>query len=125
MKIAMGLSPGKSTVTYTMGPVSDAVGRVLARSILGKTMGEELILKKLGELVCPSEGIVQWVIDAMRSRHQTETDNHEEVLVGLRSKIDRIERMDAVMYDDRLAGHISTEKIPGEARAVHSSESRA
>src|SRR2546430_11431379 len=64
----------------------------------------------LEKLVCPSERIIDWVTATLRARHQTDTDTREESIAALRSKIDRLERMDNILYDDKLSGDISKEK---------------
>jgi hypothetical protein len=82
----------------------------LGKKYIREDHAEEKIVNMLERLVSPSEQMIQWVTSTLRARHETETDSREEAIAALRSKIDRVERMDDVLYDDKLAGYIPQEK---------------
>lgn len=80
------------------------------KKFLREDRAEDIITTMLEKLVCPSERIIEWVTASLQSNHQTDTTNREEIVTALRSKIDRTERMDNDLYDDKLAGVISMDK---------------
>lgn len=70
---------------------------------------EATILGMLEDLVSPSEQVIEWLAQAMRERHKTAIADNERLAASIQSQIDRIERMDRNLYDDKLAGDISAE----------------
>lgn len=71
---------------------------------------EELIVEMLRDLVCPSESIIEWVASSMREQYQESIERYEKLTASLKAQIDRINRMDEDLYDDKLAGEISKER---------------
>jgi site-specific DNA recombinase len=71
---------------------------------------EEDVMAMLGKLVCPSQEIIDWVANAMRQQHQESIDNRDRIIKSIETQIERISRMDDMLYDDKLSGDISTEK---------------
>jgi site-specific DNA recombinase len=71
---------------------------------------EAMIQEKLAELVCPSPEVIEWVIRAVRAQNQTTIDSHERLIASLQQQIDRISRMDDILYDDKLSGEITPSK---------------
>ncbi len=43
-------------------------------------------------------------------QHQADIENHERLLTSIQQQIDRISRMDDVLYDDKLSGEITLSK---------------
>ncbi len=82
----------------------------LGKKYLREDDAEEFIQKKLETLVCPSERLMKWVTATLRKRNQTDIESREETIAAIRTNIDRIERMDDTLYDDKLAGLISQDK---------------
>lgn len=70
---------------------------------------EEQIVAQLNNLICPSPEIIDWVSDELRNRRVDQSEACEETLKALNIQIARIERMDSMLYDDKLAGDISRE----------------
>lgn len=68
---------------------------------------EAVIMKMLGELVCPSQEIIEWVTDAMRRSHKDDAEDRQKVAASIQTQIDRIKRMDDSLYEDKLAGEIT------------------
>jgi site-specific DNA recombinase len=71
---------------------------------------EELIMEHLAKLVCPSEEIISWVASSMREQHKQSIEQYEKQQISLQSQIDRINRMDDDLYEDKLAGDITKER---------------
>jgi len=68
-------------------------------------------------LVSPSEEVIGWVADAMREEHQNTIEARERLAASIQTQIDRIERMDEGLYEDKLAGDISRDKYHEKHRA--------
>lgn len=66
----------------------------------------ELVEAKLDDLVCPSQQIISWLTNLLRSDFQLTVNNHEEAQKALEQRMQRIKRMDEELYDDKLAGFI-------------------
>jgi len=71
---------------------------------------EELVTTMLDELVCPSSSIIAWVSKRMQERHKEDIENREKLIASIQMQIDRIDRMDDSLYEDKLAGDITREK---------------
>ncbi len=71
---------------------------------------EEMIIKELKRLVCPSPEIIDWVSGAMREQYKDRIEERERNMSRLRGKLKRIEVMDEALYDDKLSGEITKEK---------------
>lgn len=71
---------------------------------------EETIKSMLAQLVCPSQELIEWVANAMRKQHQESIENRERLIKSINTQIERIERMEEGLYDDKLAGDITPEK---------------
>lgn len=67
----------------------------------------QLIQGKLDDLVCPSPKVVTWLTTLLRQDFQPSVNNVEEAQKALDERIERIKRMDDMLYDDKLAGLIS------------------
>lgn len=70
----------------------------------------ELIQGKLADLICPSPEVITWLTTLLRQDFQLSVNNVEEAQKALDERIERIKRMDDILYDDKLAGLISSER---------------
>lgn len=68
------------------------------------------IQESLDGLVNPSNELMTWIVDMINNEMQDTTDNREETAEFVQGEIERIERMDEILYEDRLAGEISVER---------------
>ena len=71
---------------------------------------EEDILKSLQYLVCPSPKILAWTVDAINKDRYEATEQVDETIKATAMKIKRIKTMDEMLYDDKLASEIDTER---------------
>lgn len=71
---------------------------------------EEEIARMLQNLVSPSPEVIEWVASAMKSKHRIKIEDNTKLIVSIEAQLDRIQRMDSNLYDDKLAGEISEEK---------------
>jgi len=80
------------------------------RKLLREDALETEIARMLKELVSPSPKVIDWVADAMQARHKDTIISDKRLAESVTAQIQRIERMDSNLYDDKLAGEISDEK---------------
>ena len=71
---------------------------------------QEVVKQELERLLCPSQSILEWVVDSMRSDVEKAADNRAEVEQNTKTRIERIKSMDEALYDDKLAGVITQER---------------
>ena len=71
---------------------------------------EAMIQEKLKTLVCPSKKVIKWVVDTVKDQQKITIEAHEKLVTSIQTQIDRINRMDDVLYEDRLAGDITADK---------------
>ena len=67
-----------------------------------------LVQEKLDDLICPSPEVITWLTTLLRNDFQLSVNNAEEAQKALDERIGRIKRMDDMLYDDKLAGLISS-----------------
>jgi hypothetical protein len=70
----------------------------------------ESIQSKLGDLICPPLQIISWLTNLLRSDFKLTIDNNQEAQEAITASVQRIQRMDGMLYDDKLAGLISTKR---------------
>ena len=70
----------------------------------------ELVRGKLDDLICPSPEVISWLTMMLHQDFKLTIDNAEEAQKALDERIERIKRMDDMLYDDKLAGLISSER---------------
>lgn len=64
----------------------------------------------LDKLVCPSREIIQWVAKALQAEQRGLIEDREKLIASIHTQLERINRMDDSLYDDKLAGDISQVK---------------
>lgn len=74
----------------------------------------------LDDLISPSQRVIAWLTDLLRSDFQLTIDNTEEAQNALKQRIARIKRMDDMLYDDKLSGEISAERYQQKHEAFAS-----
>ncbi len=93
-------------------------GNCVGKRLLREDRVEEIIINKLGELVCPSATIMDWVVGELESDYHTAIDDRAEVEQSLRTKLNRLEKMDEILYDDKLADEISLERYQQKHKEI-------
>ncbi len=81
-----------------------------AGKMLREDQLEQMVIDLLEKLVCPSQEIIQWVADAIRNEQKDATENREKLIASIQAQLERVNRMDDSLYDDKLAGDISSTK---------------
>lgn len=71
---------------------------------------QDVVTKELERMLCPSQTVMEWVLNAMRQDVNKAADNRQEVEANTRARIQRLKSMDEVLYDDKLAGSITLER---------------
>jgi site-specific DNA recombinase len=65
------------------------------------------ISEQLEQLVCPSAEVMDWIVDMIEQDRNSIVDGVTENKDNLMLRIKRIQAMDEMLYDDKLAGEIS------------------
>lgn len=77
-----------------------------------KFVREEAVMKlienKLDDLICPAPQVVEWLVTLLKQDFQVSVDTTKQAQKALDDRIARIKRMDDTLYDDKLAGLISS-----------------
>lgn len=81
-----------------------------AAKLLRQDVIEESLLESLKELVSPCAEVIDWVSDSMRAHQQQSIENNERLVESVKSQLERINRMDDSLYDDKLSGDITQGK---------------
>jgi hypothetical protein len=71
---------------------------------------EAFIVEQLQQLVCPTQDVIDWIARSMRENQRESIENRERLLASIRKQLDRLQRMDEQLYDDKLAGEITKER---------------
>jgi site-specific DNA recombinase len=71
---------------------------------------EDMIKDQLKALTCPAPEIIDWVLSEMRLKHHSEVEEREVQRKSIEGQIARVQRMDEMLYDDKLAGTIIQER---------------
>jgi len=79
-------------------------------SMLREDKIEEMIVKRLEELVSPSPEIIDWVVSSIQDRNNDKIKERELLESTLTAKLKRLGTMDEMLYDDKLAGDITKER---------------
>lgn len=85
---------------------------------LREELAHETLVEKLEELIAPSPEIVKWLVDQLEDEYKTSKDAAEEYRKSLETKIERLTRMDDMLYDDKLAGDISKERYEAKHKDI-------
>jgi hypothetical protein len=64
----------------------------------------------LRQLVSPSENVIDWVASAMRAKYKNNIDMNKNLVTSIQAQLNRINRMDSNLYDDKLSGVVTAEK---------------
>lgn len=80
------------------------------RKFLREDKVEDSITKALHDLVCPSPAVIDWLVADVRSRYSEAIEERNRSLAAIKSQLDRLARMEDILYDDKLAGVINRER---------------
>lgn len=78
-------------------------------TLLREDILEEQIEAMLKGLVSPRPEVIDWLSNAMQERHQEAIMSNQQLVHSIQMQIDRVNRMDSNLYDDKLSGEISTD----------------
>jgi DNA invertase Pin-like site-specific DNA recombinase len=83
---------------------------------------EELVIDALKPLACVSDEVIEWVAASMREELKDELAVKEKLVASVQAQLDRLDRMDDTLYDDKLAGEISQERYEAKRRQLSEQE---
>lgn len=75
------------------------------------------VTSMLDDLISPSQLVIAWLTDLLRSDFKLTLDNTEEAKKNINQRIARIKRMDEMLYDDKLTGEISPDRYQSKHAA--------
>lgn len=78
-----------------------------ANTLLREDRLEKKIEEMLQGLVSPQPEVIDWLSAAMRARHEETIATNEQIISSIQMQLDRVNRMDSNLYDDKLSGEIS------------------
>ncbi|MBQ69543.1 hypothetical protein CL689_05725, partial [Candidatus Saccharibacteria bacterium] len=85
---------------------------------LREELAHDTLIEKLDELICPSPEIVEWLVNQLENEYKTSNDAAEEYRKSLETKLERLSRMDEMLYDDKLAGDITKERYEAKHKSI-------
>lgn len=81
-----------------------------SKKFLREDVLEEKVAVMLADLVSPSDEIIGWVASAMRNKHKSSLEDNSRIATSIQTQLERVNRMDTNLYDDKLAGVITVER---------------
>jgi hypothetical protein len=81
-----------------------------SQKFLKEVEANAVIEQILDDLVSPSQAVVSWLTELLRSDFSTEIDAGEEAAKAINMRISRLNKMDEMLYDDKLSGEVSIER---------------
>lgn len=85
---------------------------------LREEIAQETIVDKLDELICPAPELLQWLVDQLDDEYKTSNEAAEIYRKSLETKLERLARMEDMLYDDKLAGDITVERYESKRRSI-------
>lgn len=81
-----------------------------AQKLLKESVLNQEIISMLDELVSPSQAVVTWLTNLLKEDFKTSIDNRKDSLDAIDFRIQKIKKMDDMLYDDKLAGEVSKDR---------------
>lgn len=75
------------------------------------------IVDMLGNLVSPSQEIITWLTTLLKENFNTELNNRKDAVDAIEHRIKRLQQMDEMLYDDKLAGEVNAERYKSKHEA--------
>ncbi len=85
---------------------------------LKEELAHETLLEKLDDLICPSPEIVKWLVDQLEDEYKNSNNAAEEYRNSLETRLERLTRMDDMLYDDKLSGDITKERYETKHKSI-------
>ena len=79
---------------------------------------EEQLFKHFEKLLCPSPEIAEWIIKALKAKHQNDIYDYGASIEQLRQEHDRKKRQLDILYEDRLTERITPERYDGLSKSI-------
>jgi len=80
------------------------------RKLLREDVLEAEVSAMLKRLVSPAENVIDWVASAMREKYKGNIETNSRLVTSIQTQLNRVNRMDSNLYDDKLAGEVTQEK---------------
>jgi site-specific DNA recombinase len=70
----------------------------------------EILVEKMGNLICPTQKVIEWLVGRLENDYVERVTHIDNLRYNIKSRITRLEKMDEVLYDDKLSGEITKER---------------
>lgn len=77
-----------------------------------------VVINMLDGLVSPSQQVVTWLTNLLKEDFKTELNNRKDAEQAVEHRIRKLKKMDEMLYDDKLAGDISTDRYTAKHEAI-------
>ena len=85
---------------------------------LREDAAQDVLVEKMGDLISPSKAVVDWLICRLEADFRDNTDQTEEYKQTIKTRLSRLEKMDEMLYDDKLANEISKERYESKHASI-------
>lgn len=85
---------------------------------LREEIAHETFVNKLDELISPEPELLHWLVNQLEDEYKTSNDAAEEYRKSLETKLDRLAKMEDMLYDDKLAGDITPERYESKRKSI-------
>ena len=79
-------------------------------SYLREEMAEKTLVNMMSDLICPSPAIINWLIKHLDTQFLNSKELIEDHKQSISSRINKLGKMDEMLYDDKLSGEITKER---------------
>ena len=85
---------------------------------LREEIAHETFVNKLDELISPEPELLKWLVDQLEEEYKTSNEAAETYRQSLETRLDRIAKMDDMLYDVKLAGDITPERYDSKHQGI-------
>ena len=77
---------------------------------LREDIAQDVLVEKMGNLISPSKAVVDWLIKYLDDDFKYNSNQAEDYKQSIKTRLSRLEKMDEMLYDDKLAGEVTKER---------------
>lgn len=89
-----------------------------AHKFLREEVAHEALIERLDELISPSPEVTEWLINHLGNEFQSRHDAADKMRREMQTRIARLNSMEEMLYDDKLAGDISKERYEAKKKDI-------
>ncbi len=77
---------------------------------LREDIAQDVLVEKMGNLISPSKAVVDWLINHLEADFKDNSSQAEDYKQSIKMRLSRLDKMDEMLYDDKLAGEVTKER---------------